>query len=635
MPNAAQPHPEHDTLRRVMDGCAQRLPELLPRLSKVIKDREEDFLRLGSDVFVINSQTGAFSTSASRMASAVGEEALHAAISELHAQAAEAKSVFASGSSDEQLQGMSQVLQLIHSLNEAMGQFHTLVQTLKVLEITTRIESARLGSTGGGFTTLADDVKSLGTIIADQSNKIAEYSALLMTQVATAREHGKRQLSSQKQVVEEMFARLFSGINELETMRTGSAALVQELAKGSRNVAESMGHVVAAVQFHDITRQQVEHVEEILVQAVHEIDQLATGMDEVGLGAWVRDVLKLQAPQLQQTQAMFSQAVVELIDNLNAIGGRIHDLQDKITAVAYEGRGKTSILDRIRQHIAQVIGALRATSTQVAEMSKTMADMADTISTVSTFVRGIEDIGAEIEIIALNARVKAAHTGEQGRTLGVIAMEIQYLSVAARERTGKVAGILSQISSLADHLADLARTSNVVELVGTIQGRFEAVLGQLSGLDEELGKNIDHLYGLGKGLVTQIDALTSSIHFHELVSSQLSDIKMAIEDLGSRFEPHAHVLNTARQPEKLREQLSRYTMDSERLIHLAVLSEHGPAGADTGADLFADTDVELFGDDCVELFGDTEDDLDAAPHSPDSADKSAAEDDLGDNVELF
>ena len=32
-------------------------------------------------------------------------------------------------------------------------------------------------------------------------------------------------------------------------------------------------------------------------------------------------------------------------------------------------------------------------------------------------------------------RVKAAHTGDQGRTLGVIAMEIQNLSVDARNRT--------------------------------------------------------------------------------------------------------------------------------------------------------------------------------------------------------
>lgn len=633
-------HPLQE-LGSVMEECANSLPILLPRLAGVIKDREEEFLGLGSTIFGINSKANTFSATASAMASSVGEGALQAAIGELQTRADEAKAVFSSVSSTEQLQGMSEVLVLIRSLDQAMAQFFNMVQTLKVLEITTRIESARLGSAGAGFTTLADDVRALGTIIDEHTEKIREHSNRLMNQVTSASERSKMQIASQKRIVEDMFTELFAGISELESMRTHSAGLVQDLAHGSRQVTESMGQVIASVQFHDITRQQVEHVEEILDQAVREIS--TQGESDPGLGAWVRDVLTLQAPQLRQAQEMFSGAVEELISNLISIGLGIEDLHGKITAVAYaDKKGGVSILDAIRHHIGDVTNAMRTTSGHIAETSKTMSHMAETISTVSTFVHGIEDIGAEIELIALNARVKAAHTGDQGRTLGVIAMEIQNLSVDARARTGTVAEILNRISSVAERLSTLARDSDVSEMVGGIQGRFETVLDHLAGLDAELGTNIAHLSELSTGLVSQINALTSSIHFHDLVSDQLLNLEKEIMVLKDTFAPFSAELDTARQPEKLREQLSRYTMDSERLVHLSVLGHHGDAHDDGEVDLFGDNDVELFGDDNVELFSDDNVELfdddnvelfDGQPNAPKK--KAESEEDLGDNVELF
>jgi methyl-accepting chemotaxis protein/outer membrane murein-binding lipoprotein Lpp len=625
----------HEALGPVLQECARSMPQLLPRLSSVIKDREEDFLRLGAAVFGINSLAGTFSAAATQMASSVGEGALHAAIADLEQQAAEARTVFASVSSAEQLDGMTEVLRHIRTLDLAMGRFTTLVRTLKVLEITTRIESARLGSSGAGFTTLADDVRALGGVIEEHTSKIGDQSALLMNQVAAALERGRKQISAQEKVVADMFDRLFSGIAELEAMRAESAGLVVELARGSRQVTESMGHVIASVQFHDITRQQVEHVEEILEQARGEIDALPEDGDRVGLGAWVRDVLRLQAPLLGQAEDMFRRAVEEFIGNLDAIADNTRGLDERISAVAYADRGGPSVLDTIRRHIAQVMDVMRTTSAHVAEMSRTMAGMAETIATVSTFVHGIEDIGAEIELIALNARVKAAHTGDLGRTLGVIAMEIQNLSVEARTRTGEVAEILNRISALAGRLSDLARASDVTELTGGIRDRFETVLDRLAGLDSELGTDIGRVSDLGQGLVAQIRTLTASIHFHETVSHQLKELTGTVRELESAFTPFAAALDAARQPDKLREQLSRYTMDSERLVHLAVLGQHDDgAGPADDVELFGDDGVELFDDGNVELFGDDNVELFDAPE-PEKGKKTDSEDDFGDNVELF
>lgn len=645
------PQPDPSTLHTILDAVCTDLHPLIPRISTVIKDREEDFLRLGAAIFAMNSQASSFSRTASDMAQAVGQGALKATVSELQQQVNETRALLTSVSSASHLQDMADILGQITSLGRSMDQFTRMVRTLKVLEVATRIESAHLGQAGSGFSTLADDVKSLSAKIAQNTDKIREHTLLLHTHVATAREHGQQQAQQQSQHAQEIFTNLADGIEQLEQMRSGTEALVDELAAGSHQVARNMGQVVASVQFHDITRQQVEHVQEILDLAVAEITQPSQA-DEAGLGAWVRDVLRLQISQLQQARTMFYQAVEDLITNLHSIAHQIITLCQQITAVAYTGKNQgTSTLDSIGGHITQVTAAMYATSDQALETSRTMTSMAETISTVAEFVDDIEDIGVEIELIALNANVKAAHTGEKGRALSVLAVEIQHLSLQARTQTAEVTTILNTVTDTAQEMIIAAQSADLARQSVEIQAAFTGVLERLASLDQSLHTDIAQLSELGETLVRDLETLTSSIHVHNEVANEIADLEAGLGTLLQTLDPFHEILDAARQPDALRDQLARYTMDSERLVHLAVLGHHdeaSPADSAGDVDLF-DDDIELF-DDGIELFDDGVELFDDGIELFDSADTSAHEatpplparsealadeDEFGDNVELF
>lgn len=635
--------------RPVLDACIEELSPILPRLARVIKDREEDFLDLGAGVFQINAAMGRFSSAASTLASSVGAGGVQDTLTELNAKSSQARDIFSSVTTDGNLEGMDRAMILIEELDQAMRQFHRLVKTLKVLGITTRIESARLGSAGQGFTTLADDVESLAAKIVHYAETIREHSRLLLNQVGAAQTQTATHMQGHAQTVRAMFDRLFESIADLESMRGRSTSLMDALARGSRQVSESMGQIIASVQFHDITRQQVEHVEEILEQAARETQALDAAADPAGLASWVRDVFRLQAPQLRQAREMFQNAVEDLRDSLNAIGHKVGALDGKITALAYGAEdGGQTILDTIRRNIAQVVEAMRQAGEQATSTGAIMAEVAETVSQVSTFVADIEEVGAEIELIALNASVKAAHTGDQGRALGVLAVAIQHLSVDARHHTELVTGKLTEISRTASHLNELAQSSNVGDMVSVLQDKFSAVLNCLAGLDTDMKTGVGDLSNMAGALGAQIRNVADGINFHHQVGQELRDLERDVAALGERFAPFRDALDAARQPEKLKEQLARYTMDSERLIHLAVLG-HGageaatnPASDDVelftdGVELFGDDNVELFGNG-VELFGDTDGATGRPGLSPETSVQPTAvepDDDFGDNVELF
>ncbi|HIJ94804.1 MAG TPA: hypothetical protein HPP94_03490 [Desulfuromonadales bacterium] len=82
-----------------------------------------------------------------------------------------------------------------------------------------------------------------------------------------------------------------------------------------------------------------------------------------------------------------------------------------------------------------------------------MKKVAQTICDIAIFVTDIETIGSEIDLIALNAQIMAAHTGSEGAALCVLAEAIKRLSDEAIHQTDSVASILKKIHSATELLS--------------------------------------------------------------------------------------------------------------------------------------------------------------------------------------
>ena len=110
-----------------------------------------------------------------------------------------------------------------------------------------------------------------------------------------------------------------------------------------------------------------------------------------------------------------------------------------------------------------------------------MDSVAETIAGMSESIEAIEEVGAEIELIALNASIKAAHTGEAGAALGVLATAIQHLSADARRQTDAVSRILGDIAKASEVLQENARRYNDQSEAWAVIGELDAVLADMGG----------------------------------------------------------------------------------------------------------------------------------------------------------
>ncbi len=594
-----------DAMALFLKECVGEVSRTLPSLNSAVHNREEDFLRLGASLQDFSSEAGVISDKAANLLNLTSEENLSRFILDLSQELDRMTDMFRAAASDENLHDLRSIIHTIQRLDTLIGDFGRIIRGLQMLSISTRIESARLGADGRGFSTLADDVEGLAHKIVAHSAGILSRTKALVGLVDKALVRTEAMRCSHDACSSTVIIELHGNLDALETLAARSRELSDHLAKSTTEVKASIYLIVSRLQFHDITRQQVEHVDHALgdvLALLRDVNRGRANSDATDVTGWVGDVISLQTSQLESAASRFLKAVDGMKRDLGAIAKTLGGLRDKVKEIT---RGDTasggSALDVIEQSMGHVIKAMNEFADQGQLIGQDMVDVANMVAEIGAYLADIEDVGSEIELIALNASIKAAHTGDKGKALGVLASSVQGLSHEARLQTDATAEALRAISESADSLKqgaaeflDRERVSGMVQDLGRLITELDQVNGRIVKFFAEIETH-------SAALFTSIERLNNSVSFHHDVAAELRRCRDTLVDISSRARALVPFSRDSRRPERLREMLKRYTMEAERIVHQMALLEQQPSS--TAAEASGDAgehDDELLGD--VELF---------------------------------
>lgn len=592
----------HEALRAL---CNRLLPGIKRHLAKSIREHERAFLQLGEKLQDFSQRAVEFAGCSQQLLSSASGQAMGDIIQVFHQELAEIDSVCSTVTADEAIDELAGIVLLIERLESALLEFGRLVRRLQMLGISTRIESARLGSEGRGFSTLADDVDKLANRIVSHTSSILENARSLTELLRLAGTQTEAMRGQQSACSVKVFAEIRANLDNLQAVEEAARKLSTILAEKALDNRNSIGEAVASMQFHDIVRQQVEHVEE----ALDDIELLISGkgsgegdnafqVADAELAAWVADVTGLQRGQVSNGKDRFFQAVENLKHNLANIAANVQGMeQEIIRLLGKDADSGARTLGRIEHGVAGMLATMQDFAGRGEEIGRTMGDVATTVSQIGSFLGDIEEVGAEIELIALNASIKAAHTGEQGKAMGVLAASVQQLSREASFQTDKVAALLREISQAASLMGERADSFLDTSQVRSMVGRLQDVVDRLKGIDREFAHGFSQVQDESSKLGRDVAGLTESIVFHRLASEQL----IAAEALLADMEREARTLSPLEQdlhrPERLERLLQRYTMDAERLVHVGSLDGAAQPGVQSDANSTSEDawdNVELF-----------------------------------------
>lgn len=536
--------------------------------------KEKDFLRLGALLAQFSDEAMAVSRQAAELTSLTSGETVQETTSLLSENLKRLRSGNAGQDNMDELVELEAIASVGGKLTEIIREFSRLVKHLSMLGIATRIESARLGSSGMGFATLSDDVEKLALKIVSASENILHRAHELTVQTKAAGESLRAIHAAQKGSSLATMEQLHLDLHALEQLSRKSRESAGEISGLAQIVGSSVSEAVHSMQFHDIIRQQLEHVDEatseVRTQVLDLPDDERLDPDEVlDVVAWMHGVLSLQRSQLGNARARFAEAMQDLDESLRTVASQVEQMADMAGSLG--AQGANGVLSQIENGVAGVAASLREQVSLGGKMATVMKDVADSIREMSTSVFEIEEVGSEIELIAINASIKAAHTGEEGKALGVLASAIQKLSVDARTHTEQVLELLKSVdqSSEALHSASVSHSSSeaaepvIAELLGETE--------QLKDLDTLVAARAEALRRAAGTLNGEILNAVESLEFRHPLIDAMAMGEARLHELVDQVGPYVQQAKGGRHSAKLKEMLKRYTMEAERLVHENVL----------------------------------------------------------------
>ncbi len=572
---------------------------LVDKLTPLASDSEKIFLSIGSCLQDFTVRAREFSEMSASIARLTSGGEIGAGINRLREQL-DTMIRYLDSSEKESGCGMKKlqyILEIIEGFDVVCNGFTQIANTLQFLSISTQIESARLGRKAIGFNILSDDVKKLAALINTKSVNILNHSKSLSILVKNAISRTQVLLNLQRGSAVNILRDARSSLESLTGLNEKSSETSHQIAKRSSGIYKNIGEVVTSMQFHDITRQEMEHVAkalEHLREKLEGVNQNNNGKSlcrdavpgvsappggngtpdgcafrrpsgsslqspdgngtpdgrQRNLVGWLGDICTTQSTQLLHTKDGLVGAVDCIIKNLHGISENVKDIVGETQALSGStNQSGAPLLSQIEKGIMAVIQSIRENAERGKEISTSVSIA---VHGMSEFVKEIEDIGVEIKLIAFNAQVKAKRTGVEGNALGVIAEGIQELAGDAGRHTTVVLEKLKAITDEAKIFhggSDSSSNPNGIETAGMVN-TLEGLAGDLHRTNADFTALLAKIAEGGQTLGADIEALAHQIVFHKEMGETLDGIATELIGIAAHGEKLVPSLSRERHGQK-------------------------------------------------------------------------------------
>jgi len=447
---------------------------------------------------------------------------------------------------------LGEIHRLLDTLYDPLFGFRKIIKTLLSLGIATRIESSQAGRQDAGFLVFADDLKELSGLINSRSSHVLENLGGLRERCRNGAEKLTELQSGQHENAQELLQRAAAALAQMDSRAREASGKADAILSRLAGFAAPIGEIVASIQFQDIIRQKVMHVQ-------HALADLATA--NLG-GAAAAEICSLQAAQLQYARTEMDQAVGKVIESLHSLAEQIAHTAGQTREVAgIAGAAGLSVFHEFETVINGISLLLQEGEMVREEAAAAVGTVAESVDKMAGLLEEIEFLGEKMKVVALNAGIRAAHVGEKGAALGVIAEAIQQLSHEALILTRTLAGGFREIMVCARRLGDGAQDG--VENPGGLLQKATALLERLQEINGRQVSQLREMDDTAAGLAEDLLQAAVTTDVHQAFSL---DIESVLEKLRI-FVPLSAAAGNGTDSTLYKDLMDRYTMHSEREIH--------------------------------------------------------------------
>lgn len=289
--------------------------------------------------------------------------------------------------------------------------------------------------------TKQEDAFSVKVIIA-----LTIVSLLVSVMIATL--YGRRIAKNIQQTVVEMdkFAHgdlqtqlQFNTKDEFAQLATGFNTMSEKLRHTMKQVGESSQQVAATSEQLTASSMEVTQATEVVTESIQEIAQGIEKQDTL-----TADVKGLSAHILQK---------------MNEISTNIEHVND--TAIETKDMANTG-----RSSVRDLTEQMDEISENTAELSTRVEDLDENTAAIVAAINVIKNIATQTNLLAINASIEAARSGEHGKGFAVVAEEVRKLADESNLAAGDIEKVVAQITNSTRVIEEDMENSNHSVMVG-------------------------------------------------------------------------------------------------------------------------------------------------------------------------
>jgi len=545
----------------------EALNTVIAELEQMNRSTERDFLAITEKLAGFSSSAREISSGTRDLLDSIGGEKGKSACQALLAVLEIARDMLRQANA---AAGLAESRQSVARIRRSLAGFERVGPSFQVMATLAQIETAHLGSAGLEVDHLADDFRSAGRDIRSHVDCILDGAAGLERRIEAALGETSAFDAQGLQALPHLIETTQRGLGEFAARREQSAAGAKRVAAQSDSCGRAIADIVAAIQVHDITRQQVEHV-------VDSLRQLAR--DASGNGSSSRPpagsaaAIELQLAQLANAETVF-------VDGMRQMDRRLATVADQISAMAAEtgtllGAGDSGDESTFFSRMESSFRAIADTAAgchQIEERTRgALAGLQHTLEALRKSIREIHTVENRLRWLAINAAISAAHIGIAGEPLEAVAgamrellAECEKSSVTTEDTIHSMIDVVRSAAGSSVHLETAAGEAAFDQL--------QIEIRDLRSLSRKAAQRTADIAQIASRLSSEVAALRGSVSAEGLFTSAIENCSRVLRRVRTQMAADDGPVDRS----ALTRFEQQYTMHAEREIHVAVLHASQP-----------------------------------------------------------
>jgi hypothetical protein len=544
-------------------ASAQSLGEVIADLDSLNHDTEQGFLSIGGKLAEFMQTVSVISSELTALANAEHGQKASQALTHALDRATEMRAT--QGDRDGDLSGM---LHKIGLLKRTLLKFEETVSAFRTLGLLTRIETARLGSTGADFSDLASDV----SLLADQVHSKVASALIIADSLIPPIESAMREITAletkQTKDLPKLISNTLASLSSFRKVQDKANESSDRLGAQYSAISDAFKKLIVSIQFHDITRQQVEHVIEVLRRLCSE--SVKVDGNPSGHPRGTSAVLALQSAQLADANKKFRGSVESVEQNLEGIAKHVLEMADESRALSgVRDDGKGSFFLPMEKDCGAILISLGHTANAESATRSTRKGLAETIGQMSGPIQEILQIEAKMRMMALNARISAFHLGADGSALDVLAGSVQQLALECKERSELLVTSIGSMSEAAtrSHGEDEQDLGSVPVNGGGCMDELRLAVKDLHSATERSFALISQIVTRGDRLSEDLVSTRKEFSVGTLFAEAVTRARGSMQEIGDKAQSGLPSDQSEESESGLADFMSLYTMQAELDVH--------------------------------------------------------------------